>query len=53
MTILAEPRTQDVDVAVVTHAGAMTREDGSYQQDQFARNKKVAFDIMTEKETFF
>ena len=52
-TIVAEPRVQVVDVVVVTCAGATTGEDGPCQQVQFAGKKKVAFDIATEKDTFF
>ena len=44
---------KDVDVGVVTRAGATTGEDGSCQQVQFARKKKVEFDIVMEKYTFF
>ena len=51
--ILAEPRAQDVDIVVITHARAMTGEDGPRQQVRFARKKKVAFDIAIEKDTFF
>ena len=51
--IQAEPRTKDVDVRVVTHAGATTGEDGTWEQVQFIGKKKVAFDIVMEKHTFF
>ena len=43
----------DVDVGVVTHVGATTREDGQWQQVQLAGKKKVEFDIVMEKDTFF
>ena len=52
-TIQDEPGTKDLDVGVVTRAGATTGEDGSCQQVQFARKKKVEFDIVMEKDTFF
>ena len=52
-TILAYPRTEAVNVAVVTRAGATTREGGSRQQVQFAGKKKAAFDIAIKKYTFF
>ena len=43
----------DVDIAIVTHAGATTGEDGPRPQIQLARQKKVLFDINAEKDTFF
>ena len=52
-TIHAEPKMKDVDVGIVTHADATTGDDGPFQQVQLARKKKVAFDIVTEKDTFF
>ena len=52
-TIQAEPRTKDVDVGVFTCVGARTGEDRPWQQVWLTRKKKVAFDIVTEKDTFF
>ena len=52
-TIQAKPQTKDVDVGVVTHFGAMTGEDGQWQQVQLTGKKKVAFDIVMKKDTFF
>ena len=52
-TILEEPRTQDLNVVVVTHAGATTREDGPLQEIRFVVKKNVAYDNVTEKETLF
>ena len=51
--ISAEPRTQDVDVAVVTRGGATTREDILIPQVRLAGKKKVQFDVNVEKDTFF
>ena len=44
---------KDVDVGIVTRAGATTRDDGPRQQVWLTGKKKVAFDIMTKKDTFF
>ena len=44
---------KDVDIGVVTRVGVTTGEDGSRQQVRFTGKKKVAFDIATEKDTFF
>ena len=52
-TISAEPRMQDVDVAIVSRGGTMTGNDGPWPQVQLFRNNKVTFDIVTKKETFF
>ena len=52
-TISAEPKTQDVDVAIFTHRGAMMGDDGTQSQVQLDGKKKVAFDIVIEKEIFF
>ena len=52
-TIQAEPRMKDVDVGIVTHAGATTGDDGPQLQVWLAGKKKVTFDIVTEKDTFF
>ena len=52
-TIQSELRTKDVDVGVVTRANVTTGEDGPHQQVRFTGNKKVAFDIVTDKDTFF
>ena len=40
-------------MGVVTRVGATTGENGPRQQVRFAGKKKVAFDIATEKDTFF
>ena len=53
VTIQAVPQMKDVDVGVFTLAGATTGEDGLRQQVRFIGKKKVAFDIATEKDTFF
>ena len=44
---------KDVDVGIVTHAGATTGDDRPRQKIWLAGNKKVAFDIGTDKDTFF
>ena len=44
---------KDVDIGVITRAGVTTGEDGPRQQVRFAGKKKVAFYIVTEKDTFF
>ena len=44
---------KDVDVGIVTHAGATTRDGGPRMQVQLTTKKKVAFDIVTKKDTFF
>ena len=48
-----EPRTTDVDIPIVTHAGATIGEDGPHPQIRPDGQNKVPFDIATEKETFF
>ena len=53
MTISAEPRMKDVDVKIVTRASPTTGDDGPRKQFQLAGKKKVAFDVATEKDTFF
>ena len=52
-TILTEPKTKDLDVSIVTRGGATNGENGTQTQVRLAVNKKVAFDIATEKETIF
>ena len=52
-TIFVEPRTKDVDVAIVTCGGATTREDGPCQKVRLAGKKKGSFDIATERDIFF
>ena len=44
---------KDVDIGIVTRAGATTGDDGPRLQVRLAGNKKVALDIMTEKYTLF
>ena len=44
---------KDVDVGVVTRSSATTGEEGPWQQVRLVGKKKVAFDIATEKDTFF
>ena len=44
---------KDVNIRVVTHASVTTGEDGPWQQVRLTGKKKVAFDIATEKDTFF
>ena len=44
---------KDVDVGIVTGASATTGDDGLWKQVWLAGNKKVAFDIATDKDTFF
>ena len=53
MTILAEHRIQAINIIVVIRVSATNGEDGPRQQVGFVGNKREAFDIMTEKETFF
>ena len=52
-TISMEPRTQDVDVAIITHGGAMTREDSPFPQIQLAGKNKVQLHVDAEKDTLF
>ena len=52
-TIQVEPQMKDVDVGIITHAGATTGNDGSWLQVQLTGKKKVAFDIVIKKDTFF
>ena len=44
---------KDVDVGIVTHAAVTTGDDGPWKQVWLAGKKKVAFDVVTEKDTFF
>ena len=44
---------KDVDVGIITRASATTRDDGPWLQFQLAGEKKVAFDFVTQKDTFF
>ena len=44
---------KDVDVGIVSCAGATTRDDGPRLRLQLVGKKKVAFDILIEKDTFF
>ena len=53
VAIDAKPRMKDVDVGIVTHAGATTSDDGQRQLVRIAGKKKVAFDVVTKKDTFF
>ena len=48
-TILAGPKTKDVDISIVTHGGVVTREDGPHPHIQLDRKNKALFDITTEK----
>ena len=50
--VSVEPKTTDVDVAVVTRAGATMGEDGPRPQIWLDGQKKEPFDITTEKKTF-
>ena len=52
-TIQAKPQMKAVDVGIVTRADVKTRDDGTSQQVWLIGKKKVAFDIATEKDTFF
>ena len=52
-TISANPRTQDVDVFVITRRGGTTREYSSIPQIWLAGKKKVKFDVNVKKDTFF
>ena len=51
--IQAEPRIKDVDVGIVTRAGATNGDDGPWLQVRITSKKKAAFDIVTKKDTFF
>ena len=51
--IQAEPRMKDVNFGVFTHTCVTTGKYGLQQQVQLTGKKKVAFDIVTEKDTFF
>ena len=53
MTIHVEPRMKDVDVGIFTHVGVTTGDDGPWQLVRIVGKKKVAFDVATEKDTFF
>ena len=44
---------KDVDVGIVTRAGVTTGDDGPRLQVWLAGKNKVAFDITTDKDTFF
>ena len=44
---------KDVNIGIVTHAGATTRDDGPWLQVRLTGKKKVAFDIATKKDTLF
>ena len=44
---------KDVDIGIVTRVGATTGEDILHPQVQLMGKKNKAFDIATEKETFF
>ena len=44
---------KDVDVGIVTRAGATTGYNGPRQQVRLTGKKNVAFDIAIEKDTFF
>ena len=51
--ISVEPRVWFVDVAIITHRGAMTIDDGPITQVQLVGKKRVQFDIDDERDTFF
>ena len=53
MKISVEPKVQSVDVAIITHGGATTGDDGLIPQVRLARRKKVQFDVDDERDTFF
>ena len=44
---------KDVDVGIVTHTDATTRDNGPHQKVHLTGKNKVAFDIATEKDTLF
>ena len=44
---------KDVNVGIVTRPVATTGDDGPWQQVRLVDKKNVAFDIATEKDTFF
>ena len=44
---------KDVDVGIFTRASVTIGDDGLWQQVRLTGKKKVAFDIVTEKDTFF
>ena len=44
---------KDVDVGIVTHTGVTTEYDGPWLQVWLVGKKKVIFDIVTKKYTFF
>ena len=52
VTISIEPRTQDVDITIVTFKGAMMGDDGPQPQVRLARKNKETFDIMPKKRHF-
>ena len=52
-TILAEPRMQDVDVAVITRGDAIMRKDIPHPQIRLDGKKKVQFNVIVKKDTLF
>ena len=52
-TIQAKPQMRDVNVGIITRACATTGDDGPRVQVRLIDKKKVTFDIVTEKYTFF
>ena len=42
-----------VNIGIVTHASEITSDDGMHQQVWPIGKKKLAFEIVTEKDTFF
>ena len=44
---------KDVDVGIITRAGATTGDDGPRLQVRLTGKKKVTFDIAIEKDTIF
>ena len=44
---------KDVDIGIVTCVGATIGDDGPWFLVQHSGKKKVTFDIVTEKDTFF
>ena len=51
--ISTEPRTQDVDVAVITQGGVGTKYASLRPEIWLDAKKKVQFDVDVERDTFF
>ena len=48
-----KPRTQPIDVGIITRRGATTGDDGPILKVRLASQKKVQFDVDIDKDMFF